>query len=362
MKLISFSLYGNNPRYCQGALENAKLLKKIYPDWNMKFFCGPEVNSSVIKLLSTYDNCEVEIVTKSILNPKNSVNSKVEGSFWRFLPFSQPQYECVISRDADSRINVREKAAVDAWLSSDYKAHAMRDHKNHEACNIQGMPLMAGMWGAKKGTIPDIVSLIRSSNIDKGYFSDQIFLSEYVYPLLSNSLLVHSSNSFPPHEEFKGFVGDAILDIKTIDYNAPKEYMKVQTKKLFSDYTNTVLESGESLSLEASLYIQEKILELSSIKPIKVLNAGCSFANVALTLVPNIDFESTADDAVLVEKTQAFIKNNSLPLYTSVFSDTLQGIGNYDFIVYKFGSRVRSIEFKNAYQALTNGGSMFIDE
>ena len=36
-KVISFSLYGNDPKYCVGAIKNAKLAKYIYPDWVCRF-------------------------------------------------------------------------------------------------------------------------------------------------------------------------------------------------------------------------------------------------------------------------------------------------------------------------------------
>jgi len=32
-KIISFSLWGDNPVYTQGAIRNAELAKEIYPDW-----------------------------------------------------------------------------------------------------------------------------------------------------------------------------------------------------------------------------------------------------------------------------------------------------------------------------------------
>ncbi len=32
-KVISFSLWGDNPKYTIGAIKNAELSKTIYPDW-----------------------------------------------------------------------------------------------------------------------------------------------------------------------------------------------------------------------------------------------------------------------------------------------------------------------------------------
>ena len=33
MKYVSYSLWGNNPIYCIGAIKNMNQIKEIYPDW-----------------------------------------------------------------------------------------------------------------------------------------------------------------------------------------------------------------------------------------------------------------------------------------------------------------------------------------
>ena len=37
-KVISFSLWGNEPRYCMGAIKNAKIAQKIFKDWTCRFY------------------------------------------------------------------------------------------------------------------------------------------------------------------------------------------------------------------------------------------------------------------------------------------------------------------------------------
>ena len=37
-KIISFCLWGNDPKYTVGALRNAELAKTIYPDWKTRFY------------------------------------------------------------------------------------------------------------------------------------------------------------------------------------------------------------------------------------------------------------------------------------------------------------------------------------
>ena len=62
----------------------------------------------------------------------------------RFFPTLDPQVSIFISRDLDSRITAREVAAVTEWLQSGKPLHSMRDHPRDD------VPLMAGMWGARR--------------------------------------------------------------------------------------------------------------------------------------------------------------------------------------------------------------------
>jgi len=52
---------------------------------------------------------------------------------WRFFPTLDPQVDIYACRDLDSRLSVREQAAVKKWLESDAILHSMRDHPAHLA-------------------------------------------------------------------------------------------------------------------------------------------------------------------------------------------------------------------------------------
>lgn len=62
--------------------------------------------------------------------------------FWRFLVYDDPSVARFVVRDADSRLNLREAAAVAQWVASGTAFHSMRDHPN------QNRPFNGGMWGA----------------------------------------------------------------------------------------------------------------------------------------------------------------------------------------------------------------------
>jgi hypothetical protein len=214
-RIIAMSLYGNNPRYTLGAIENAKLKNTIYPEWVLRFYVGPEVDKAIVKQLNDLGS-ETQIIETYVTTGQPNTNSALEGTIWRFLPISEPNTEYFISRDADSRLNVRERAAVDAWIASGKKAHVMRDHYLHGLASQNGKAyMMCGMWGIKGGVILDIVSLLKKFRFTGQYWDDADFLNAYVWPLVKDDILSHGFYGlpFPPHAPYKGFVGEAFVDV-----------------------------------------------------------------------------------------------------------------------------------------------------
>jgi protein O-GlcNAc transferase len=213
MRLISMSLFGNLPRYCKGAIENAKICREIYPDWQMRVYCGSEVQRDTLDALVQH-GCQVEVPTVSLKGPNHPLVSFGEGVFWRFLPATDPNNEYVLIRDVDSRLNVRERAAVDEWIRSGIKAHVMQDHPNHVGCWRNGMKIMAGMWGIKGGFI-NFHDLLRHWDFGGSYFNDQMFLAAKIWPLIQYNVMIHGpiGRAFPPHAPFNSFVGDAIVNV-----------------------------------------------------------------------------------------------------------------------------------------------------
>ena len=61
-KVISFCLWGDDAKYCVGALKNAELREKIYPDWECYFYIQKDVPKKYIEELNSIDMVETEIV------------------------------------------------------------------------------------------------------------------------------------------------------------------------------------------------------------------------------------------------------------------------------------------------------------
>ncbi|NJK63947.1 MAG: hypothetical protein HC921_15815 [Synechococcaceae cyanobacterium SM2_3_1] len=178
-KVISFSLWGQNPRYTHGAVENARLALQIYPAWQCRFYIDSTVPFDIIQQLNSLENVEI------IEMPKPDL--PWQGSFWRFYVLGDPDVDIAICRDADSRLGWREKAAVDQWLESGLPFHIIRDHPLHQD------PILAGLFGYQ-GTIANIEWLIECylfNHEDCQYLIDQKFLGEVIYPFARYQALTH---------------------------------------------------------------------------------------------------------------------------------------------------------------------------
>jgi hypothetical protein len=178
-KIISFSLYGDDPKYTYGAICNVEIAQIVYPEWICRFYCGTSVPKNIIKKLSEYDNVEIVEMIE---------DNKISYMTWRFLSYDDSDVEIMISRDTDSRLSFREKKLVDLFISSDFLFHDVRDHYLH-------MHTMGGTWGMKKGGIPSISDLLKSSYVGNSYGDDQNFMIMVIGPLLTNKTLLHDSNN-----------------------------------------------------------------------------------------------------------------------------------------------------------------------
>jgi hypothetical protein len=196
VKVISFSLWGDNPKYCVGAIKNAQLYKQIYPDWRCRFYVSDKVNINIIKQLEKYDS---EIILKS-------ENANWTGMFWRFECGFDESVDISIFRDTDSRLNLREKYAVDDWLISNKTFHIMRDHPCH------AFPILGGMWGIKNKQFSKLKYLMDNFETQDEYGTDYKFFIQKLYPLINDDKIVHDEFfdkiPFPQKRQEYEFVGE----------------------------------------------------------------------------------------------------------------------------------------------------------
>jgi hypothetical protein len=212
-KVISFSIFGDNPKYCAGLKKNLEVSENIFPGWKVYIYYNNTVPASYIEEYGKFD--QVKLIDMSDKN--------IPGMFWRFLPFEG--VERFICRDSDSRLISRDKSAVDEWIKDDTDLHIMRDHDHH------GYKILGGMWGIKPKE--NLLSLIDEymRNKDKDLFYrmvDMDFLRDVIYPKYINSSTIHISleknrleghcKPFPEKMEDFRFVGEIINEDESREY------------------------------------------------------------------------------------------------------------------------------------------------
>lgn len=230
-KLICFSLWGKNECYNWGALENALLAKKIYPGWICRFYIGKNVIPDVVKYLQKLDNVELIFMND---------NKAMTNMFWRFEPIFIGKCKMYLSRDTDSRLNIREKVAVDIWEKTNKDILIIRDHRAHN------YRILGGMFGVKNNALlkfkDDFKNRYSSSNMKYG--DDQEFLKTVVYPKIKNNSLIFDKNHHfkdekvlqIPENEYPVCIGQ----VDCVNYNEiHKAYgINISSSKRIRDHSN----------------------------------------------------------------------------------------------------------------------------
>jgi len=207
-KVISYSLYGNKPLYCEGAIKNAKDKLTTYgSQWETWFYVYEDVPKTYVDELKKYAD--------KIIHIKHDFPVQ-NGTIWRFLAIDHTEVDIMLIRDIDSRPTLKEKKLVEEWIISGKQYHIIRDGATHQ------MPFLAGSFGIRKGNDLSIMELLskhpqymKKSNM---YIIDQLFLANCIYPLTINNRMIHDSfnhyelDGFNRLERTKRFIGERILE------------------------------------------------------------------------------------------------------------------------------------------------------
>jgi len=177
--IISFSLFGALPKYCEGAVLNAQLARELFPDWTCRFYVALDVPQQVVARLEELGAQLIKMAVEgNALHPL----------LWRFLVVDDEEVDFYLIRDADSLLSDKEQAAVNHWLNSAYWFHHMRDYFTHTEL------LLAGMWGGIRGGLPAITARMEEycvAHSANKHFIDQHFLREVLWPTVRESVLCH---------------------------------------------------------------------------------------------------------------------------------------------------------------------------
>lgn len=181
--ILAFSLFGTDPYYRECAVTIARSAVGIFPEFTCRFYCAAEVPDTVRAALAGPGN---QVMVVSANQPDRQ--HPFAGLMWRFLAFDDPNVDIVLVRDVDSPFTLRERAAIDLWLTGDAPFVTIRDHLNHTE------PLMAGMWGGFTGLLPPLGPVAaRFQPPDRSRFLDQQFLRRFVWPRIRDATLAVDS-------------------------------------------------------------------------------------------------------------------------------------------------------------------------
>lgn len=182
INVISFSLYGVEPKYNFTAIINVILSKRIYPDWTCRFYIDNTVPLNIRESL-------IELGSELFL--VNSNQKKLPGTTWRFLAADDPYISRVIFRDADSLISERERHSVNEWEDSGKAFHIIRDAGSHTSL------IMAGLFGMITKKIPNMEGMLYDYLSDNDHvndrYYDQNFLSLRIWGYMRQDLMTHTN-------------------------------------------------------------------------------------------------------------------------------------------------------------------------
>lgn len=197
MNAVAFCLYGNNPKYLDGMLQNAWLMPRIYPGWECHCWTGNDVPPAYVTALWK---------TGVTVHPMEF--GWRQRMFYRLIIHDIPGVERYLIRDADSRISMRERRCVDEWMRSDRILHTIHDHPYHIR------PIQGGMFGVWRGPFQStpMCELIGGVwPMADTWGRDEEFLEHELWPLLKHSVCEHGrANPIPAGEDEdpQAFIGE----------------------------------------------------------------------------------------------------------------------------------------------------------
>ena len=218
MNIVSFSLWGDKPKYCIGAIKNAESCEDFYPGWYCIFYISSDVPEKYREKLLEAGAKLIEINEP----PNSSFNAN------RFLAMDIEGANHVIFRDTDSRFCQREVDAVNEWIEEGATLHIMKDHPYHG-----NFPILAGMFGLNKSnfsySIENSLNFFRSQTqgrFNNEYYFDQIFLKELVWNNFKDDCTIHDEffhfKPFPSPRIDRRFVGESFEE----DDSRNEEHLK----------------------------------------------------------------------------------------------------------------------------------------
>ncbi|CEO97169.1 unnamed protein product (mitochondrion) [Plasmodiophora brassicae] len=233
VNVFAFVLYGSVPMIVEGAALNAVMIPKLFRGWRARFYIDNTVDGGTRQRLHDA-GADVVVV------PDSWMNWNEARRMWRYAALADESVGLALFRDVDSRVSIREMAAISEWLQvlDQYPFHAMHDHYEHT------VPILGGMFGAHSSSFrevfPDPIARIAqyatSKNIGKQ--TDQAWLAQDVYPVIKDRILLHDSflcNAYGPSRPFplpRSYHADFVGNVLSEGHNQDSLYYRNGAKEM----------------------------------------------------------------------------------------------------------------------------------
>lgn len=216
MNYISFSLWGSDALYCDGMIANVLLAPQIYPDWRVRVYIAEDCPA--LPVLSTMD-CELVIMPPYIGIDRSDTRwvwrLEHTAMFWRFFIIDElKEGDCVIFRDADSRLSHREAKVINHWLSTPYAACRIAENEaHHNSFVMSGMfGIKGGFLGGVKESIEEWIEFYKTLN-HPWIFVDLEYNTNILGPIIQSQTIGYGFGHqipLPPLQNGECFIGEVI--------------------------------------------------------------------------------------------------------------------------------------------------------
>lgn len=197
--IVSFSLFGNEPKYYIGAEKNIIEINNFLPNWEVRIYYHENmILDGKVEYLSNLGATLIN-VKDIVLGNKESIHYPF---FWRFLSFFENTPSIV--RDLDSRFSDREVQYINKWMSSERDYFIIRDHPWQA-------PVPSGLFGIKK-FIPKFKDHFINfvNNEDLRWGADQEILRIYMEQINNENVFYcgyDDRTNYIPRDDKNFFIG-----------------------------------------------------------------------------------------------------------------------------------------------------------
>jgi len=136
VNVVSFCIPERNEAVENQAIENAKLISEVFPEWKGYFYIKHDVDESVVKTIAEQPNCSAFVLDKDVV---------VDGSFWQYIPLTESnEVSAFVSRDCRELVTKDDYDLVCEWLKTPQQFFCIREHQDPEMS-----PIKPFQWGAR---------------------------------------------------------------------------------------------------------------------------------------------------------------------------------------------------------------------